>query len=213
MSRGIGSTTGSRRQPSQNGERTRGAAILSGVVTSAATALVGVLVVAGLGGYLWLGRIHGDPLQRADAVIVLGGAHDGRESYGLKLAHLVSASALVLSDPYPADDPVMRRACAGSAAGVTVLCRRPVPATTRGEALQARAMAAERNWERIVVVSWRYHLPRARLIFSQCFSDRPGAVIMRAVPRDEPRSLAEWGYISLYQEFALLKARTEGACR
>lgn len=203
----IGSATRGRRRPSQ-----RAAALLGRTVSWAAKALLTVLVVAVLVGYLWLGRARDDPLQSADAVVVLGGAHDGRESYGLVVAREVSASALVLSDPYPANDPVMRRACARSRAYITVICRRPVPATTRGEALQARALAAERHWKRIVVVSWRHHLPRARLIFSRCFSDQPGAVIMRAVPRDDPTSLAEWGYISLYQEFALIKAAAQGVC-
>jgi uncharacterized SAM-binding protein YcdF (DUF218 family) len=182
------------------------------VVTSAATALVVVLVVAGLGGYLWLGRIRDDPLQRADAVVVLGGAHDGRESYGLAVARQVSAGVLLLSDPYPPGDPVMQHACTGRTGTVTVICRRPVPASTRGEALQARALAAERHWARIVVVSWRYHLPRARLIFSQCFSHRPETVIMRAVPRAAPMSLAELDYISLYQGFAVIKASAQGMC-
>jgi hypothetical protein len=84
--------------------------------------------------------------------------------------------------------------------------------TTRGEALLARTLAVERHWKRIVVVSWSYHLPRARFIFSQCFSHQADAVIMRAVPHDDPRSLAEWEYISLYQEFALIKAGIEGTC-
>jgi hypothetical protein len=79
VARMIGPATRGRRQPSQGGKRNSGtAAIFSRVVTSAATALVAVPVVAGLSGYLWLGRIYDDPLQRAGAVIVLGGEHDGR---------------------------------------------------------------------------------------------------------------------------------------
>ncbi|MGA7053221.1 MAG: YdcF family protein [Mycobacterium sp.] len=171
-----------------------------------------MLVIAGLSGYLWLGRVREDPLQRADAVIVLAGAHDGRESYGLEVARQVSAGTLVLSDGYPAEDPVMRRACTGPRGDVMVICRRADLATTRGEALMARTLAAERHWQRIVVVSWSYHLPRARFIFSHCYSNRPDAVIMRAVPHDDSRSLAEWEYISLYQEFAFIKAGVEGAC-
>jgi hypothetical protein len=113
MGRMIGPTTRGRRQPPPSGKRDRGAAaILGRVVTSAATTLLAVFVVAGLIGYLWLGRVRDDPLQCADAVIALAGAHDGRESYGLGVARQVSARALVLSDGYPADDPVMRRACA-----------------------------------------------------------------------------------------------------
>ena len=36
---------------------------------------------------------------------------------------------------------------------------------------------------RVVVVTWRYHIPRARIVFKQCFSSEPGAVIMRPAPR------------------------------
>lgn len=201
------------RRPAQRGGHQRSTvAILARVVTCVATVVVAVLVIAGLTGYFWLARIREDPPQRADAVIVLAGEHDGRESYGLVVARQVSASSLVLSDPYPAGDPVMRRACAGPHGGVTVICRRPVPTTTRGEAMLVHELAAERQWKRIVVVSWRHHLPRARLIFSQCFSRSPGAVIMRAVPREGPTSLAEWEYMSLYQGFAFIKAWAEGQC-
>lgn len=191
---------------------TRTAAFLGRAACWAASGLVAVLIVAGIGGYLWLGRIGDDPLQPADAVIVLAGTHDGRESYGLELARQTGAGTLVLSDPYPANDPVMRRACTGRHRSVTVLCRRPVPATTRGEARQAYTLAREHHWRRIVVVSWSYHLPRARFIFSQCFSDRPGDLIMRAVPHHGSRSLAEWEYISLYQGFAAIKAIALRAC-
>lgn len=190
----------------------RTAAVLGRAACWAATALVAILIGAGLGGYLWLGRIADDPLQHADAVIVLAGAHDGRESYGLEVARQASAGTLVLSDPYPDNDPIMRHACTGHRDSVTILCPDPVPATTRGEARQAHRLAREHHWTRIVVVSWRYHLPRARLIFSQCFSDRPGGLIMRAVPHDGPRSLAEWEYISLYQGFAAIKATVARAC-
>jgi uncharacterized SAM-binding protein YcdF (DUF218 family) len=198
--------------PTPNGNRRAALRIAGYVTAAAATSLVALLVVAGLSMYVWLSRSRDDAPQHADAVIVLAGAHDGREKYGLEVARQVSAGTLVLSDPYRPDDAVMRRACAGAHQGVTVLCERPAPTTTRGEALMARSLASERHWNRIVVVSWRYHLPRARLIFSQCFSQAPGAVLMRAVPSDGQMSLLEWEYVSLYQEFALIKAHLQGAC-
>ncbi len=210
----IGRATRGRVRPSRSRNRIGGAAAILGRALSwGATALVAVFIVAGLTAYVWLGRSHEDPLQHADAVIVLAGAHDGREAYGLVVARQVSASTLVLSDPYRADDAVMQRACASPRGDITVICPRPALTSTRGEALMARTLAAERHWNRIVVVSWHHHLPRARLIFSQCFSQSPGAVLMRAVPRDGSMSLAEWEYISLYQELALVKAHIQGPCR
>ena len=75
-----------------------------------------------------------------------------------------------------------------------------------------RSLAAQRSWTRIIVVSWRYHLPRARLVFGQCFSRRPDAVVMEAVPQRYHYSLAWWEFIYAYQYGALAKAVLLGDC-
>jgi uncharacterized SAM-binding protein YcdF (DUF218 family) len=117
----------------------------------------------------------------------------------------------VVSDPYGADDAVMRRVCSNTA-DVEVICRRPEPLTTRGEAEMMRRLAQERSWTTIIVISWRYHLPRARLIFRQCFSDRPGSTIMTAVPRRYQYSLLGWEFVYAYQFGGLAKAISLGEC-
>jgi len=75
-----------------------------------------------------------------------------------------------------------------------------------------RRLADERSWTRIIVVSWRYHLPRARLIFRQCFSDETGAAIMTAVPRRYQYTALEWAFVYSYQWGGLAKALTQGEC-
>lgn len=164
-----------------------------------------------VGGTLLLGSAKDDPVAAADAVIVLGGEHDGRERYGLTVARQVSAKTVLLSDPYVPDDPVMTPLCGHTFDGIAVVCRRPEPSTTRGEAMMARRLAAERHWSRIVVVTWRYHLVRARYIFAQCYGDSAD-VAMRAVPRRYDLSLAVWAYIYAYQFAALGKAAVDGDC-
>ena len=49
------------------------------------------------------------------------------------------------------------------------ICIRPEPYSTRGEARLAGRLARERNWDSLVVVSSRFHLFRARLLFERCF--------------------------------------------
>jgi uncharacterized SAM-binding protein YcdF (DUF218 family) len=69
-----------------------------------------------------------------------------------------------------------------------------------------RQLAVKRRWRPILVVSWRFHLPRARMTFSQCFSDSPEAVTMRAVPCAYRFSLAQREFTYLYQYGCMVKA-------
>jgi uncharacterized SAM-binding protein YcdF (DUF218 family) len=174
----------------------------------AVEAIVAVLIIfvvdMTIGGYFVFTNAGVDPLQKADAIIVLGGEHDGREDYGLRLAREGWASTVVISDPYGPDDPVMQRVCHDTG-HIDVICRRPEPSTTRGEAIFTRQLADARSWTRVIVVSWRFHLPRARLIFREWFSDQPGSAVMAAVPRRYQYSPLEWEFVYAYQFGGLAK--------
>ncbi|OAK54756.1 YdcF family protein [Rhodococcoides kyotonense] len=169
-----------------------------------------VMSVVGIGGYVTFTKARIDPVSRADAIIVLGGEHDGREAYGVSLAEQGVADTVVLSDPYGPKDPVMKKYCGADTEKYTVLCIPPEPSTTRGEAIFTRELARERGWDHVVVVSWRYHLPRARYIFDQCFD---GDVTMQAVPRTYNFSLVFWEYTYLYQVAGFVKAAVQGDCQ
>jgi uncharacterized SAM-binding protein YcdF (DUF218 family) len=173
--------------------------------------LIVLLVDMGISGYVLFANAKVDELQRVDAIIVLGGEHDGREDYGLNLARAGWAPTVVLSNPYKAGDPVMARVCRESP-DIEVICKRPDPMTTRGEAILMRQLAQARGWSNIMVISWRYHLPRVRLVFRQCFSAEPGAAVMVAVPRRYHLSLLGWEYIFTYQWAGLAKAVVQGEC-
>jgi uncharacterized SAM-binding protein YcdF (DUF218 family) len=174
--------------------------------------LAAVLGLMGTSGYIVFTDAHADPLQHADAVVVLGGEHDGREDYGIALARDGWAPNVVLSNPYPDGDSVMARACSQSSAGIEVRCVRPTSFTTRGEAEMMHRLATEKSWGKIIVVTWNYHLPRARLVFRQCFSPDADRVVMRAVPRDYDFSVAHWELVYAYQFGALAKAVAQGDC-
>ncbi|MFY2788796.1 YdcF family protein [Rhodococcus sp. MALMAid1271] len=165
--------------------------------------------VVGIGGYIAFTKARIDPLTTADAIVVLGGEHDGREAYGISLARQGVAKTVVLSDPYRSGDPTMKKYCAASTSQYEVLCIPPVPSTTRGEAIFTQDLARERGWNHVIVVTWRYHLPRARFIFDQCFD---GTVTMRPTPRAYDFSLVEWEFTYLYQIAGFVKAGIQGPC-
>lgn len=170
-----------------------------------------ILVVApGVAGYFLFTRPHADPLTKADAIVVLGGENDGRLQYGLELAHQGYARTVVLSNSYDGDPQAsadFRAACASGTAAITVVCFKPDPYTTRGEAMFAARLAKERNWSHVIVVSWNFHMVRARYIFDQCFG---GTVTMAPVPRSYDYSLQRWFVTYTYQYLALGKALLVG---
>ncbi|CAN3127784.1 YdcF family protein [Mycobacterium sp. smrl_JER01] len=179
------------------------------LVPTSVAVLVLVLFLNGASGTVLFAHARADPLTRADAIVVLGGEHDGREQYGLELAEQGYAGTVLLSNPYHAKDRVMANACRPRAA-IDVICRKPEPSTTRGEAMMTRELADLHGWQTVIVVSWRYHLPRARRIFDQCFTSPTRSVIMRDVPRDYRFSVAQWQYTYLYQYGGWVKAEALG---
>lgn len=173
--------------------------------------VVFILVAAGVatgaffgGGYWLFTRPHGDALTKADAIIILGGDPDGRIDYGLDLARQGYADNVVISDSYGDNDRDINRACASGTATLKVTCFVPDPFSTRGEAMFAAKMASEHGWKHLIVVSWNWHIVRARFIFGQCYV---GEVTMRPVPRSyDYYHLGNWAYVYGYQYRALIKA-------
>jgi uncharacterized SAM-binding protein YcdF (DUF218 family) len=182
------------------------------VAVQAIATLVAILVIdVAVSGFILFTNASVDELQHADAIVVLGGEHDGREDYGLDLARQGWAPTVVLSNPYAANDAVMQRVCKLDS-DIEVICIRPSLLTTRGEAAAVRGLANQRAWHKVIVVSWRYHLPRARLVFRQCFSNQPDATVMRAVPRQYQFSLLHWESVYIYQFAGYAKALFQGDC-
>jgi uncharacterized SAM-binding protein YcdF (DUF218 family) len=105
----------------------------------------------------------------AEAVVVLAGARGPRLATGLELARRSVAPVLVVSDGWSPTWPEANRLCAGRPAAVRVVCFHPVPYSTRGEARAFARLAARRGWRSVVVVSSRYHLLRARMLFERCY--------------------------------------------
>jgi DUF218 domain len=140
-----------------------------------------------------------DSPRRADAVVVLAGDHL-RLGKALELMTRRVAPTLVISDGLAPGWREANRLCrggAGAAGGYRVLCFRPDPYSTRGEARAVARMAAARGWRSVLVVTSTYHVTRARLLFDRCVAARvwvTGATYQRnLIPLEvflEPAKLA-----------------------
>jgi uncharacterized SAM-binding protein YcdF (DUF218 family) len=110
-----------------------------------------------------------DEVTKADAVMVLAG-QKRRLPVALELVRRGVAPVLVISDGLDPRWTQANRLCRSDE--LDVVCVRPDPYSTRGEARLAARLARERGWDSIVVVSTRFHLFRARLLFERCFGGK-----------------------------------------
>jgi uncharacterized SAM-binding protein YcdF (DUF218 family) len=106
--------------------------------------------------------------KHADAVVVLAGARGPRLTRGLALVRLGVAPVLAVSDAWSPTWVEANRLCAGRPAPARVLCFHPVPYSTRGEARAVARLAADHHWTSVLVVSSRYHIVRAGILFDRC---------------------------------------------
>ena len=125
-----------------------------------------------------------DEVGPADAVVVLGEP----DALSLRLAQR-------LLDEGVSDQLVLLRAlsnppqCASPPPGVTVTCLVPDPTTTQGDARAIGRLAAQKGWDRLVVVTWTTHVTRSRTLIEACY---PGTLMMTGYVLDMgDRRLAE----------------------
>ena len=152
--------------------------------------LAGGLVAATL---LLFVFVQSDSPRRADVIVVLSGDR-ARLTTGLRLFHAHVAPRLLISRdgrPWKAADALCGRRGIG--------CFRAQPYSTEGEAETVERLGRGRNWSRIVVVTSRYHLRRARMLFERCTHRRPDVVAARTTTFDYLKVVPwEWGKL-LYQ--------------
>ena len=112
-----------------------------------------------------------DEPRRADAVVVLAGDHL-RLGKALELMARRVAPTLVISDGLAPGWRKANRLCRDGGGRFRVMCFRPEPYSTRGEARAVARMASARGWRSVVVVTSTYHVTRARLLFDRCADAR-----------------------------------------
>jgi uncharacterized SAM-binding protein YcdF (DUF218 family) len=125
-----------------------------------------------------------------DAIVVLAGSPDDRLPEGLALVRRHVAPVLYVSD----GERQASRSLCDRTAPYRVLCLRPEPYSTRGEAETVARVARDRGWRQILVVTSEYHVRRARLLFDRCLGrDRVAVIGTRpSLPRFALGALLEW---------------------
>lgn len=120
-----------------------------------------------------------DPPVPSDALVVLGPHDPIRMAEAFRLMEAGTAPVLVVATPDPRSvrSPEHRRFmeqkrfCAEDR-GYEVICFPPDPSTTQGEALELRELAAARGWDHVSALTFRQHVPRARLLLERCYPGR-----------------------------------------
>ena len=117
-----------------------------------------------------------DAVGHANAIVVLSGSKHERLDRGLELARQGVAPVLVISNGYDPSQPGAPQLCHHGAPGFHVICFTPDPDSTRGEAEAVGRLARTHAWKRVLVVTSRFHVTRARMLFDRCLDGDVDAV-------------------------------------
>jgi len=134
----------------------------------AAAAIVAAWLVACLVLFVWP-PAESKPPAHADVVVVLSGDKK-RLQPALDLVRKGVAPVLAISTVERTRHwPLARRLCSTRRyAGARVVCFDAVPFSTQGEARTIARLARERGWRSVVVVTSRFHVTRAHMLFRRC---------------------------------------------
>jgi uncharacterized SAM-binding protein YcdF (DUF218 family) len=139
-----------------------------------------------------------DDVGKADAVVVLSGSKHERLDRGLELVQDGVAPVLVISDGFDPRQPRANELCREGGAGFSVVCFTPDPDNTRGEARKVAELARKRAWKRVLVVTSRFHVTRARMLFDRCLDVDVDAVGVDYPLTSVPAAVAgEWVKLGL----------------
>jgi uncharacterized SAM-binding protein YcdF (DUF218 family) len=130
-----------------------------------------------------------DSPRRADAVVVLAGGRKFRLEKGLELIRRNVSDTLVISDGEARGWPEANRLCDGGTNGFAVICFKPDPYSTQGEAQAVERLARERSWRSVAVVTSTFHVYRARKLFERCLDGEVDVVGARYKLRYLPSAL------------------------
>lgn len=140
-----------------------------------------------------------DNVTHVDVVLVLGPAVPWRMDQARELADQGVTQNVLVSVP-GSRDTWPEECRQPDQAGFTVVCFRPDPFTTQGEARELRAQMQAHGWTTAAAITMTPHVARARMIIDRCV---PGGVQMIGGGH---RSPAEWAYNYVYQGAGFVKA-------
>lgn len=149
----------------------------------------GFLALWGAGGFL----VIADPLEKADAVVVLGGG-EGRLEYAVELYRKGYAGAVIITDTglkgiRSADE---REAWRQNVAESDVWLAPGSARNTIDEARTVRRLVEDKKVKSLIIVTDGFHTQRTRLIFNREVGSGGIKIIVRPVPGHWYKSTTWW---------------------
>lgn len=142
-----------------------------------------------------------DPPRHSDAIFLLGG-----ETYGAEMGYRMLdegwGDTLVLS--WVRTD---LKECREGYRGHEVICVRPEPVTTQGEAMLLPQLVETHGWDTVTVATWPAHIPRTRLLVERCYEGE-----VRYRPTDYHYGRRERLAKAAYETFSFGKAALTPGC-
>ena len=168
--------------------------LLAIVIFLGVSLLFSAQILTGVGSVL----IHSDPLEKADAIVVLSGGGLPRLGEAAKLQQenkggfIILTETGIVTDQYGDLSQIEKNQLAEL--GVqpsTILITETHVDTTTDEALVIRRLASKNGYKTIIVVTDTFHSMRTRMIFDDTFKGRDINVIIRPV-RDDWYKAGTW---------------------
>ncbi|MFH5878510.1 YdcF family protein [Arthrobacter sp. NA-172] len=182
-------------------------------LTLRACAVIGALATAWAiaGIFLYVVPPADDPAH-ADVLFVLG-PPDQRISYAEQRMQQGYAPTLAFSSPTGKDGRFEADIC-NTGRPYRVICFRPDPFTTQGEARALRDLSSQHGWKSADVLTAQFHVTRSRVIVDRCYKGEPHMLAYRnglpLVSLTDPTY--SWAYQYLYQTAAFVKVPLHAEC-
>ncbi len=165
--------------------------------------------VAGI--FLYVAPPSDEP-KHADVLFVLG-PPDQRMVYAEQLMQQGYAPTLAVSSPVDEHGRFEASIC-GAQRSYRIICFKPDPFTTQGEARALKDLSQKYGWTSANVLTAQFHVTRARVIVDRCYK---GDLHMVAYRNGLPLlSLSDptnsWVYEYLYQTAAFVKVALHPEC-
>ncbi|MDO4255332.1 MAG: ElyC/SanA/YdcF family protein [Kocuria sp.] len=158
--------------------------------------------------------------EPADALLVLGPADPKRVEAAKKIMEDGKAPVVVYATPdpvegtWPSDAEFIeeRPHCDQQDLPYEVMCFKPNPSTTQGEAMKLRELAEERGWDNVMVLTYRPHVARSQMIIERCFDGTTQWPTFDYWGNDYPLTSRSTWREYVYQSAGFLKAWVTPGC-
>lgn len=157
--------------------------------------LVGIFLTVGLGVFALAAVGHAlaveDPLEKADAIVVISGDTGARADTAIALwkqgyAPLIVFSGAAIDPDSVSSAEIMRREAVRQGVPESATLTEPTSATTEENASEVAKLMVQRKLRSAILVTSPYHQRRATLLFARSFE--PASLALRNYPARDP----EW---------------------